>query len=256
MVQKRCNFGAFTLIELLVVVAVIALLISILLPSIQSAKETAKSAQCLSNLRQLNIAATNYTNTNGDQYPLAYFRNPAKPSEIKGWDFTATKDWSKKPPKVVYTPGILWQGATALDVHQCPSFRCDPNDPYTGYNYNTSYIGHGDPDPTDCTRIVPPARVSEVQRPEQCVIFGDGEYFGGPDKFMRSPFFTPLDEFANRSAGTQGYRHLGKTNAAFCDGHAVTWMQRYTKTVSPEEEASITPNTGFLSPDNSLYDLE
>jgi prepilin-type N-terminal cleavage/methylation domain-containing protein/prepilin-type processing-associated H-X9-DG protein len=55
---------AFTLIELLVVVAIIAILMAILLPSLGRARDNAKLSVCASNLRMLNIAATAYTNDN------------------------------------------------------------------------------------------------------------------------------------------------------------------------------------------------
>ena len=48
-------------------------------------------------------------------------------------------------------------------------------------------------------------------------IFGDGEYKGGANKFMRAPFDSPGDDsFNGRYAGTQGFRHLTTTNVAFC----------------------------------------
>jgi prepilin-type processing-associated H-X9-DG protein len=73
---------------------------------------------------------------------------------------------------------------------------------------------------------------------------------------MRAPWPNPGDAaFFGRSAGTQGYRHLGRTNVVFCDGHAESIRQCYTDT-DPAEAANIAPGTGFLSPDNSLYDLE
>lgn len=67
--MKKRN--GFTLIELLVVVAIIALLISILLPSLRSAREQAKSVKCLANLRSLAQGAILYATGNNDRLPGA-----------------------------------------------------------------------------------------------------------------------------------------------------------------------------------------
>jgi prepilin-type N-terminal cleavage/methylation domain-containing protein len=66
--KSRIRKG-FTLVELLVVIGIIALLISILLPSLNQARENAKATQCLSNLRQLGLAFMMYANAHGGKLP-------------------------------------------------------------------------------------------------------------------------------------------------------------------------------------------
>jgi len=252
----------FTLVELLVVMAIITVLLGVLLPSISRSRQQAQFILCLNNLRQMSIAAVNYTLANNAYYPLAYYtQKVGKVRYYYTWDFTTYKDWSVTPPKEIIEPGILWQKVTIEKVQQCPSFKGSANwltDTYTGYNYNTSYIGMDE-------TVWPynSVRTAKVKRPSETVIFGDGQWENGANKFMRAPWKSKGDTFQNRIAGTQGYRHLGKTNAAFCDGHVQSLKDRFTNTDDTcgkqsfdEYNKTHSEKIGFLSPDNSLYDLE
>jgi prepilin-type N-terminal cleavage/methylation domain-containing protein len=73
--RNPCKCVGFTLVELLVVIAIIGILVALLLPAVQAARESARRSQCLNNLKQMGIAAQNYASAHKG-LPMGYGRTP------------------------------------------------------------------------------------------------------------------------------------------------------------------------------------
>jgi prepilin-type processing-associated H-X9-DG protein/prepilin-type N-terminal cleavage/methylation domain-containing protein len=123
---------AFTLVELLVVIGIIAVLVSILLPALARARESAKAVVCASNLKQLGMALAMYVNDNNDYTPrFMYDPNTAAatPSPEPGWSrwewFAAIKKYVAGNPKDIPTGNAGLQEEQKQTVYFCPSAKAN-----------------------------------------------------------------------------------------------------------------------------------
>lgn len=109
--------GGFTLVELLVVIAIIAVLASLLMPALASARERARTTACINNLRQIGVAITLYAGDHEDRLVPAEYnvRNGAEHQE--GWP-TLLRNGGFLPAPVSSEYGRITPGAS---VFRCPS---------------------------------------------------------------------------------------------------------------------------------------
>lgn len=128
------SFG-FTLVELLVVIGIIALLVSILLPALNAAKEQANRAKCAANLRTLGQAMQVYANDNRGQYPRCFYQQGSLPYYFKAPNYP---DPFIDPARDALTNDVtaayfllVRQRLMSLDNFHCPSTD-HPIDSYRG----------------------------------------------------------------------------------------------------------------------------
>jgi prepilin-type N-terminal cleavage/methylation domain-containing protein/prepilin-type processing-associated H-X9-DG protein len=235
---------AFTLIELLVVIAIIAILAAILFPVFARAREKARQTSCLSNLKQLSLAMLMYAQDYDETWPPAYYYDATWTQEY-GWDFHV--DWNTGAAGL----GLIGPYTKNEQLNACPSARGMQSwgRPYTGYAYNTSYIGYRHtPGGLD---DLPPATLGDLRSPAETVLLCDSAFWStwpAPGIAASNYLRAPSDPMYAWIGPNVHFRHNLSANVAYCDGHAKAVTRRFNVSANATELAD-------LSADDSAYDL-
>jgi prepilin-type N-terminal cleavage/methylation domain-containing protein/prepilin-type processing-associated H-X9-DG protein len=184
----------FTLIELLVTMAIIAILAALLVPVLSSARRKAQSLQCQNNTRQISVAAFLYCQDNDDSLPFAWYDD----------NDPADNNFFCLLTPLLYRSEFDGYGDFESLVYACPTRLKEPlvgdNPMRISYGMN-AYNSVDFPNPR--TR-----RLAQVAKPAGTLMVADIA-FG-----FNHPPIQRLDQ------DQVGYKHDGKANIAFFDGHA------------------------------------
>lgn len=207
--------GGFTLIEMLVVIGIITILAALLFPVFASARESARQITCISNIRQLALAAMMYAQ-DWDGVFVPYTDN----SWTYYWAGTRTAEGLDRKASPLY--GYVRNP----ELQRCPSSCAQSQGFGTGYGYNWIYIG-SDIGPSggcatyDWSRFPGrPATFGSLEDPATTVMFADSETEAswlGDGMWESIAVTAPSEQWGYNDIA---YRHHRTASVAFCDGHA------------------------------------
>jgi prepilin-type N-terminal cleavage/methylation domain-containing protein/prepilin-type processing-associated H-X9-DG protein len=222
---KQGKKPAFTLIELLVVIAIIAILAAILFPVFARARENARRASCMSNLKQIGLATMMYVQDYDERYPLAIFGDIG----LTGSDKRSGSTWCTGMPCGIFSvsdghgaggSGYIWSWMDLLQpytkstqVFVCPSQQ---NANVGGYGYSL-YISNLKGAYNGTAYI--PVNEAQLNNVSQTVMMMDCNYstscvYADPVQLS----FVPMTSVKDAP-------HLDGYNMAFADGH-VKWLNK------------------------------
>lgn len=210
MKSTRVPRTGFTLIELLVVIGIIGVLAAIILPAMHSARERARTADCMNNLKQIGLALQQYTNDFDGLLPHEDDAQDNPPQYVRCWYYLIDP--------YLETRGL--EEAEVNNVKMCPAVGKSKKSREESYRMNSQLSKSEDP------RTFPFRTIDTIPFPSATVCIFDGQTGGDQIKFKGKE-----ENFSKR--------HQGGGNALFVDWHIKWYSQKHVKSDAKKDKPTI-----------------